>query len=100
MNIDIYGHYGSGSRVYDSDLLIFAGRGKKAAVPTPVHRLYGLTVASDYANGLGLLQIPQNHLIVSARADHDILGGRMPLYLAYFTLMTVQIDDPLVQILE
>ncbi len=56
-------------------------------------------MARNYPDRLGLLQIPQNHLEVSARRDHDILSGRVPLDLVDLPLMPMQVHDPLGEIL-
>ena len=86
------------ARINQANLLVFAGGGKKASVPIPAHRLNGVVVARDHAYGLGLLQVPQDDLKVGTRAQHDILGGGMPLDLAHAPLMPVQVDDPVVEV--
>ena len=85
--------------IYQAYLFVFACGGKKTAISIPAHRLNRIVVACDDAYGLGLFQIPQNYLKVRARAKHYILGGGVPLDLTDASLMSMQIDDPIVEIL-
>ena len=49
-----------------------------------------------HLNWFGSFNIPQNDLMVEASAQNEILHCRMPLNVVDTTLMTMQIDFPLV----
>lgn len=84
------------ARINYSKLLVLACGGKEAAISTPVYRLHRVVVTRDDTNGLGLLQIPENHLKIGARAEYDIFGRWMPLNLIHLALVAVQVNDPVV----
>jgi len=91
--------HGARSWIYQAYLFVFACGGKKTAISIPAHRLNRIVVTCDDAYGLGLFQIPQDYLKVRARAQHYIFGGGVPLDLTDASLMPMQIDDPIVEIL-
>ena len=94
-----HGEHSSRARIDEAQSTVLASGGEKTTVATPAQRLHEVAVAEDDANGLGLLQIPQHDLTVGAGAQHDVLGRRMPLDLAHFALMAVQVDEPVGEIL-
>ena len=58
----------------------------------------GIGVTTIHLNRFDTFDIPKNNLMVETGAEKKIFRGRMPFDVVDTTLMTVQIDFPLVEI--
>lgn len=84
------------SRLDHSDVLIFTSGGEQRAISIPSNRLNGVRMAAIDLNGFRSLDVPQHDLMVESGAQDQILRRRVPLDVVDASLMSVQIDFPLV----